>query len=338
VHDRARPKPPVLSPPAQQLPAPAPDDAIVLFDGKDLSGWRGVDGGPAKWAVAGGELVVAPGADDIKTKPSFGDVQLHVEWTCPSPATGTGQQRGNSGVYLMGLYECQILDSYESETYADGQAAAVYGQYPPLVNVCRPPGQWQSFDIVFHRPHFDAAGRCVAPARMTVLQNGVLVQDDTELLGPTGWLHPLPYRVHPDKLPILLQEHGTPVRFRNLWVRNLPERAKLPAGWPEGNAAARPPAANRTNLTPYVGAYTVLDDAGKPLYRLPVTSRGGFLTLAFPFLTRTLELAARSPHAFVSPTTDVEVDFVLDPSGKVTGLTFRVAGETIFTARRTQAP
>ena len=166
-------------------------------------------------------MEVTPGAGGIHTTDTFGDVQLHVEWATPSPARGTDQDRGNSGVFLMGKYEVQVLDSYENVTYADGQAGAVYGQYPPLVNVSRPPGEWQSYDIIFHRPHFAANGTLVSPGRFTVLQNGVLVQDNVALLGPTSYMRRDPYVAHPDRLPIGLQDHGHPVRFRNIWARDL---------------------------------------------------------------------------------------------------------------------
>jgi hypothetical protein len=155
---------------------------------------------------------------------AFGDVQLHIEWATPSPARGSGQARGNSGVFLMGRYEVQVLDSYQNRTYPDGQAAAIYGQYPPLVNASRPPGEWQTYDIVFRRPRFDANGALVSPARMTVFHNGVLVQDDVELTGPSGHQSRPPYERHADRLPIRLQDHGDPVRFRYIWVRELPER------------------------------------------------------------------------------------------------------------------
>jgi hypothetical protein len=164
---------------------------------------------------------VSPGAGGIETNEAFGDVQLHVEWSAPVPAVGEGQERGNSGVFLMGRYELQVLDSYDNVTYADGQAASVFGQYPPLVNVSRPPGEWQTFDIVFHRPRFDAAGKVTQPARMTVRHNGVLVQDNVILSGPTAHQRRPPYERHPDRLPIGLQDHEHKVRYRNIWVRSL---------------------------------------------------------------------------------------------------------------------
>jgi hypothetical protein len=152
---------------------------------------------------------------------SFGDCQLHVEFAEPNPPKGEDQDRGNSGVFLQGLYEIQVLDSYQSKTYADGQAGAVYGQFPPLVNASRPPGQWQTYDIVFHGPRFDAAGKLLRPAHITVLHNGVLVQDNVEPTGPTGHHKRPPYTAGPDKLPLSLQDHNHPVRYRNIWLREL---------------------------------------------------------------------------------------------------------------------
>ncbi len=158
AHDITRPRPPIVKPADQKLPIQPPADAVVLFDGRDLSQWRSEDGSPAKWVAANGYMESVKGSGYVFSRRTFGDVQLHVEWAAPVPAMGKSQGRGNSGVFLMGQYEIQVLDSYENETYADGQAASVYGQYPPLVNVCRPPGEWQSYDIVFRRPRFDRNG------------------------------------------------------------------------------------------------------------------------------------------------------------------------------------
>ena len=220
-HARDCPAPPVVKAGPAPALVPPPSDAIVLFDGKDLSKWKGQDGGPARWVVRDGYFEVAAGTGSISTAQGFGDVQLHVEWAAPNPPKGADQDRGNSGVYLMGLYEVQVLDSYGSVTYPDGQAAAVYGQYPPLVNASRPPGEWQSYDIVFHRPRFDAGGKLLQPARLTVFHNGVLVQDDVTLTGPTAHQSRPPYQAHADRLPLSLQDHAHPVRYRNIWVREL---------------------------------------------------------------------------------------------------------------------
>jgi hypothetical protein len=193
----------------------------VLFNGASLSAWTTENDRPVRWRVVDGAMEVVAGTGGIQTREGFGDVQLHVEWMSPLPARGTDQDRGNSGVFFMGMYEVQVLDSWENVTYADGQAAALYGQYPPLVNASRKPGEWQSYDIVFRRPRFDASGKVTSPARVTVLHNGVLVQDNVELTGPTGHYKRPPYERHADKLPISLQDHGHPVRFRNFWVRKL---------------------------------------------------------------------------------------------------------------------
>jgi hypothetical protein len=220
-HDPKRPAPKVVDPgPAGGVPA----DAVVLFDGKDLSRWRSQkDAGPARWKVENGSFEVAKGTGGIETVQPFGDCQLHVEWSSPRPAVGEGQDRGNSGVFLMGRYEVQILDSYQSATYPDGQAGSIYGQNPPLVNPTRAPGEWQAYDIVFHGPRFDAAGKLLQPATVTVFLNGVLVQDHFELSGPSAHKERPPYAPHPTKLPIGLQDHGHPVRFRNIWIRELGE-------------------------------------------------------------------------------------------------------------------
>ena len=221
IHDESRPMPPVVDPGPAPAPAPVPSDAIRLFDGRDLSEWTTSKGAPAAWRVRDLYMEVVKDSGAIRTKRAFGDCQLHVEWATPSPAVGSSQDRGNSGVFLMDLYEVQVLDSYNSKTYADGMAAAIYGQYPPLVNASRKPGEWQLYDIVFHRPRFDENGKLLAPARMTVLHNGVLVQDNEELTGPTQNKARPPYKAHADRLPLSLQDHGHPVRYRNIWIRDL---------------------------------------------------------------------------------------------------------------------
>ena len=221
IHDPDRPLPPVVDPGPAGDPVPAPSDAIVLFDGKDLSQWSDSKGQPARWKIENGYVEVVKKTGSIRTVRGFGDCQLHVEWSAPLPATGDGQGRGNSGVFLMDTYEVQVLDCYKNKTYADGMAAAVYGQYPPLVNACRPPGEWQIYDIVFHRPHFADDGSLIRPARMTVFHNDILVQNNVELTGPTAHKKRPPYKMHAEKLPISLQDHGNPVRFRNIWIREL---------------------------------------------------------------------------------------------------------------------
>ena len=221
IHDTTRAQPPVVHPGPAAPPAPVPSDAVVLFDGRDFSEWKASDDGRPAWKIENGYMEVVAGAGGISTIRGFGDCQLHIEWASPAPATGAGQNRGNSGVFLMGRYEVQVLDSYYSVTYPDGQAAAIYGQYPPLVNASRPPGEWQSYDIVFRRPRFNERGELIAPARIIVMHNGVLVHDGVILTGPTGHRDRPPYSAHADRLPIALQDHESPVRFRNIWVRDL---------------------------------------------------------------------------------------------------------------------
>jgi hypothetical protein len=221
IHDPERPLPPVVIPGPPGLPVPPPSDAVILFDGKNLNNWTDSKGQPARWKVEGDYLEIVPGTGSVQTKVGFGSCQLHIEWAAPYPAKGSGQDRGNSGVFLMGLYEVQVLDSYENKTYADGMAGAIYGQYPPLVNACRKPGEWQTYDIIFHAPVFDAEGKVISPARMTVLHNGILIHDSAELTGPTAHQARPPYKAHADKLPLMLQDHSHPVRFRNIWLREL---------------------------------------------------------------------------------------------------------------------
>ncbi|HKV70488.1 MAG TPA: DUF1080 domain-containing protein [Gemmatimonadales bacterium] len=217
-----RPRPPVVTVGPAPAPAPPPSDAIVLFDGKDLTGWASDnDSGPAQWAVKNGYMQVVPGKGGIHTTRAFGDVQLHIEWSPPTPPKGESQERGNSGVFLMSHYEVQVLDIYHNITYADGEAGAVYGQTPPLVNPARPPGQWQVYDIIFHRPHFDASGNVTQDARVTVFFNGVLVQDNTDITGWTVHGAVAKYQPHADAMPLALQDHQNAVRYRNIWVREL---------------------------------------------------------------------------------------------------------------------
>lgn len=197
-----------------------PSDAIVLFNGKDLSQWSSKNGGPAKWEVKDGVINVTR-TGDIVSKEEFGDVQLHVEWATPSEVKGEGQGRGNSGVFLQSRYEVQVLDSYQNKTYFHGQAGGVYKQYAPLVNACRKPGEWQTYDIIFHAPAFDDSGNVTKRATMTVLHNGVLIQDNVQVLGTTTHEGDPKYTRHPPKAPIQLQDHGDAVRYRNIWVRPL---------------------------------------------------------------------------------------------------------------------
>jgi len=212
-------EPPIVTP--GKANSDPPSDAIVLFNGKDLSQWRGADGAPAKWIVRDGYVEVAAGTGDISTAQQFGNVQLHIEWATPTIPRGEGQERGNSGVFLMGRYEVQVLDSYDNKTYYHGQAGAVYKQYAPLVNVSRKPGEWQAYDIIFKAPKFDEQGKVVDRARVTVLHNGVLIQNNVEIYGITYNDRPALYIAHAPEESLRLQDHGNPVRYRNIWIRRL---------------------------------------------------------------------------------------------------------------------
>ena len=194
-----------------------PSDAIVLFDGKDLSAWKGKGDKEARWTVDDGSLITNR-TGNIFTKEEFGDVQLHVEWATPTEIKGKGQGRGNSGVYLQGRYEIQVLDSYQNSTYTDGQAGAFYKKFAPLVNPCRKPGEWQTYDIIFHAPKPAADGKKVIPGSFTVLYNGVLVQDNVPVKGSTT---ASAFKDAAPKGPLMLQDHGNPVRYRNIWIRTL---------------------------------------------------------------------------------------------------------------------
>jgi hypothetical protein len=318
-HDIRRPKPPVVEPAGENIAARPPRDAVVLFDGKDLDAWKSPDGGPAKWKVADGYFETAPGAGPIETKGKFGDIQLHVEWAAPDPPTGVGQDRGNSGLFLMGQFEIQVLDSYRADTYADGQAGAIYGQYPPLFNAARPAGQWQAYDVAFRRPRFDASGKLLEPARVTLFHNGILVQDNEELFGPTSWLKSLPYSDQGDRGPISLQDHDHPVRYRNIWLRELPERPAPTAGDLARPKVVTLPAAV---LDRYSGRYRLHAKPDAPVAR--IAREEGHLVVTFPFRPQPLVLEPISETEFDMPFTDGRFTFRKDEQGRVTGVLFRI--------------
>lgn len=288
-HDRNRPQPPVVDPgtaSTPEKPGRPPSDAIVLFDGTNLDQWAALDGTPSKWVVRDGFMECVRDAGYIRTKRNFGDCQLHLEWAAPTPARGTGQGRGNSGVFFGGTrYEIQVLDSFQNTTYADGSAASIYGQYPPLVNACRPPGEWQTYDIIYTAPRFAADGKLLSPARITLFHNGVLVQNNVELTGPSTWVERPPYSPHPEKLPIALQDHGNPVRFRNIWVREL--------GRP-GRLEVTPP---RAALDRYVGKYD----------RVTVSRDGD--QLVAQFAGGRFPLFAETDTRFFTKLTDIDFEF-----------------------------
>ena len=224
VHDGTRPQPPIVTPgtaSTQDVPGQAPSDAVVLFDGRDLLKWRGQGDNPAGWKVEDGAMVAVPRAGTVTTKDEFGDCQLHIEFASPDPPKGRDQGRGNSGVLFFGRYEIQVLDSYDNLTYPDGQAAAIYGQTPPLVNASRRPGVWQTYDIAFIAPRFETDGSLRTPAYVTMFHNGVLVHNHTAVIGAMAFRALAKYTAHGPKGPISLQDHGNPVRYRNVWVREL---------------------------------------------------------------------------------------------------------------------
>lgn len=293
-HDRTRPLPPVVAPGHASSPTQvgqAPSDAVVLFAGDDLSQWVAMNGSPTRWVVKDGAMECVPGSGYIRTLRCFGDAQVHLEFATPAKVEGSSQGRGNSGVFFgLTRYEIQVLDSYQNPTYADGSCASIYNQYPPLVNASRPPGEWQSFDILWTAPRFDADGRLVSPARVTLFHNGVLVHHNAELIGNTGWVTRGPYRAHPEKLPLALQDHGNPVRYRNIWVRELG-----PATRPEyflSDAA----------LNGFVGKYEINRD-----WIVDITRRDG--NLFFQWAGEDFLLFATSPNRFFAKTTDVQAEF-----------------------------
>jgi len=235
VHDPDRPQPRVVTPGATfSQNAPAPSDAEVLFDGKDLAKWQNAKGEDPIWKIRDGCLETPGRGVSLRTRDKWADFQLHVEWATPNPPKGSGQGQGNSGILINGMYEVQVLDSYKSKTYPDGQAGAIYGQAPPLANASKPPGDWQTYDIIFESPRWNASGELIKKACITVLHNGVVIQNRYELIGMTDGIHPSqPWKSlskyptpHPPEVFIGLQDHGDPVRYRNIWIRRLGERDK----------------------------------------------------------------------------------------------------------------
>ncbi len=254
VHDPNRPQPKVVTPGTFSSPEKAgapPSDAIVLFDGTDLSKWESAkDGSSCKWSVIDGVMQVVPSSGDSRTTDKFGDCQLHIEWAAPREVKLDSQGRGNSGIFLMGLVEIQVLDSYNNLTYADGHAASVYGVNPPMANALRPPGEFQVYDIIFRRPIYKD-GSPVDPGYVTVFVNGVLVQDHTALEGPTGHMGRSKPGAFPAKGPLQLQDHGNTMRFRNIWYRELPPRAV--EGAPMACSAPKRPSPNAKSSRPQSG-------------------------------------------------------------------------------------
>ncbi len=317
IHDTRQPLPKIIEPgtsAAEEKPGIPPSDAVILFDGKDLSQWRTLDGKPARWIVKDGCMQPVKGSGDIRTYRCFGDCQLHIEFAAPLPPAGEGQARGNSGVFLMSMYEVQILDSYNNTTYADGQAAAMYGQYVPQVNACREPGKWQTYDIIFHAPLFAADRGLVSPAYITALHNGVLVHDHAALKGPTSWLQRLPYRSHPAKLPLSLQDHGSPVRFRSIWIRELPAPGK-------NDQIPKPEIALAYELLDrYTGSYKI-EQGGL----IEIARQENRLFVAID--NNPIEaVVAHSETTFSSPVLAAELTFDMDEKGVVHGLELILCG------------
>jgi hypothetical protein len=212
-------RPEVITPGTNAGP---PSDALVLLgDGSDISNWEHRNGEPVKWLMNNGELTVVGGTGDILTKAKFGDVQLHIEWRSPVEVKGDGQGRGNSGIFLMDKYEIQVLDSYQNETYYNGQAGSVYKQHIPLVNACKPPNEWQTYDIIFTAPKFNEDQTQKSPAYITVIHNGVLIQNHVEIQGGTRYIGKPKYDYHDSSMPVRIQDHGDAVSFRNIWIREL---------------------------------------------------------------------------------------------------------------------
>jgi len=227
VHDGERPQPPTVTAGTEssaEVPGRPPSDAVVLFDGSDLSEWMDGDGGDARWDVMDGSMQVVPGTGDITSRQHMGDCQIHLEWAVPAEIKGESQGRGNSGVFVMDRYEIQVLDSYANPTYADGAVGGVYGQFPPMVIASRLPGHWQSYDIVWIAPRFDGV-HLVSPACLSLFHNGVVVHHHRALLGPTGHRDVYHYVAHPPEAPLRLQDHGDLVRYRNIWFRPLDEES-----------------------------------------------------------------------------------------------------------------
>jgi hypothetical protein len=276
IHDWNRPQPPLVTPgtfSTPEQPGKPPSDAVVLFDGTDASiaNWEPKDAKSGKpWVVKDGAMECVPRSGYVRTKAEFGDCQLHVEWAAPKNVQGNSQGRGNSGVFLMGLVEIQVLDNYDNPTYADGFAASVYGVNPPLANALRPPGEFQVYDIVFRRPIYKD-GQAIDPGSVTVFCNGVLMQDHTTLEGPTGHMARSKPRPFPEKGPLELQDHGNPVRYRNIWYRPLPPRAI--EGGTDGPLTAEATAAKRKQI-----AAAIRDDAAAKL-KDPANLAPGLLRL-----------------------------------------------------------
>ena len=309
VHDPDRPLPPRVEN-AAAVTIPPPSDAVVLFDANDLDAWQKPDGSAAPWTARGAVLEVAPGTGPILTRDRFADVQLHIEWRSPeSAADKEGQARANSGVFFMERYEVQILESVGSTTYADGMAASLYGQRPPLVNPGAGIGRWQSYDIIFHAPRFDDDGDLLAPATATILHNGVLVQDDVAFEGPTRHRQRTSYEAHEPTGRIMLQDHGDPIQFRNIWIRRLEDKAVADAGWedlfPAGGLGTAFDFITRADLPEALAQFDVTAGEIRILADWPHDEAPfGYLVTRAPFSSYDLELDYRWGDKRYAPRAD----------------------------------
>lgn len=323
AHDVDRARPEVVTPGVSNLPLAAPSDAIVLFDGSNLDQWRSNDNTAAKWIIQDGVMESVPGSGYIFSAQSFGDIQLHVEWAAPAKVEGNGQGRGNSGVFLQGLFEVQVLDSFENITYADGQAGAIYGQFPPLVNASRKPGEWQSYDIVYRKPIFESDGKLQSPARLTVLHNGVLIQDHVRPLGPTSWLQHHPYVPGAERRPLSFQDHGNPVRYRNIWLRELPTETIQQPEKPYDPLVVELTPEQQTKI---VGKF-VRDSGGI----WEIMSKEGKLYLSVSGIP--LQMVPHSPEEFGLKYTAGKLTLNYDPAGNASTIQFNMGGETMQASR-----
>ncbi len=309
VHDMNRPRPAVIT----ADPGKPPSDAVVLFDGSSLDAWRSGQDEVCKWKIVeGGALEVVPKTGEIHTKDAFGDCQLHIEFATP-PAEGSSQGRGNSGVFLMGMHEIQVLDCFDNDTYPDGQCSSVYAENPPLVNACRKPGEWQTYDIVFHQPIWDG-DTVKRPGTVTVIHNGVVTQDNWEFEGLSTYCQRKPLKPYAAKLPLRLQDHGNRMRFRNIWIREIPSRyANTTHGGPAVNEADVMALRSKTAAKLFESAN--LADASKPAALGRMMEILGY-DKADTYMKPTLELA----DAYLKELAGLDKQKLQDRKGDIIGL------------------
>jgi len=322
ICDMSRPKPTIVSIGEWGIPS----DAGILFNGCGLSQWRNQkDGSEASWEVIDSCLVATEEWCDISTVRNFGDCQLHLEFMISTPVKGENNMRGNSGVVFMGKYEVQIMDSYRHETFADGQNAAIYSQYPPMVNASLPPDQWQSFDIIFTAPRFEPDGELLKPAIITMLHNGVLIHNNAELKGKSNWLGDIKYEKHPPKLPLVLQSHIQPIRFRNIWIRDMEPVIVNPYTHEAVNEITLPP----DTMKNYAGEYSW----AKSSQLITVDDKGQYLKVVFPD-NIVKELSAYGLDRFMAHDIDYWFEFTRDKTGNINGFEMNNGGnKNVFSKR-----